>query len=253
MPGAIIAFDQARPGPSFGSPGVARKDIWIGRLVTCRCTTSGNVSFEWVILDKPPGSAATLTDDATANATLTPDLPGPYRIQLTTNGGGPGNVQILILGVRFDFNGTQVNRGWLPPAFGEVQGENNWDGNVRGYAPGIEYILTDLLSVIGTGGSGGQVVSVKDPAVTADYVCTSNDNVISVDSTGGSLFVDLMPAAPVGQSFSVHDVGGACGTNPVIVRPPGGENIISLSSWSVAVNFAEYSFIKLSATRWGVK
>ena len=61
MPGAIIAFDQARPsGPSFGSPGVARNDLWESRLITARCTTGLNLSFAWQFLDIPQGSAAVL-------------------------------------------------------------------------------------------------------------------------------------------------------------------------------------------------
>ena len=156
MSGASIAFDQARPsGPSYGTPSVARNDLWEGRVITCRSTESGPTSWFWELLDVPPGSAAALATPTTANATFTPDVPGSYRVRLTVNGGGPGNVQVLIAGVRYNSSGVLVNRGWQSPAFGEVAGDDNTAGNVRGYAPKFEYILADLLTFISGGGSGG--------------------------------------------------------------------------------------------------
>lgn len=154
MPGAVIAFDQARPGPStsFGSPGVARKDLWQAHEVTARSTEAGNLSYSWAFLDIPPGSAATLADATTANARFTPDLPGSYRIQLTTNGGGPGNVQILIAAVTFDNAGVLTQRGWRVPAFGEAGTENNFLGQLRGWAETFEFILADIRTVLSTGG-----------------------------------------------------------------------------------------------------
>jgi hypothetical protein len=156
MPGAIIAFDQLRPtSPSYGQPGVARNDLWLSWQVTCRCTTAGNTSFEWEFLDLPPGSAASLASASTANATFTPDLPGSYRVQLTTNGGGPGNVQILIAAAAYDDTGALVNRGWRIPAFGEALSENNFNNNPRGWSPAMEYIFNDLLSFVQMGGGSG--------------------------------------------------------------------------------------------------
>jgi hypothetical protein len=159
LPGSVIALDQSRPsGTSFGSPGVARNDLWENRLITCRSTLSGNTSQLWTFIDIPPGSAAILSGASTANATYTPDLPGSYRIQLVTNGGGPGNVQVLIAGVRYDVTGTSVNRGWRVPALGEVKGEDNFSGQTRGWSESIEFILADLLSVIASLGGGGTTI-----------------------------------------------------------------------------------------------
>lgn len=148
MPGAIIAFDQDWGTVSSGSPGVARNDGRLSRLVTARSTVSGNSTYEWSLLDKPPGSAVTLTGEDTANCTFTPDLPGTYRMQLVTNGGGPGNVQILVFAVRYDTNGILIRRGWRMPAFGESSSENNFGGQTRGWAEAWEYVMGDIRAAL---------------------------------------------------------------------------------------------------------
>jgi hypothetical protein len=153
MPGAIIAIDQDRPGPiSTGSPGVARNDLWLGRTIRPRCTTSGNTTFAWTLLDKPPGSGVTISNaDQIICAVSAPDLPGTYRLQLITNGGGPGNSQVLVMGVTKDNAGVTTFRGWRPPAFGEVPPENNFSGtNTRGWAEAIEFILGDIETFLQT-------------------------------------------------------------------------------------------------------
>jgi hypothetical protein len=146
MSGAIIEIDQARPsgGTSYGSPGVARNDLWESRLITCHSTASGNTGWAWEFLSIPTGSSAIFSGSSTSTATFTPDLPGTYLVQLTTNGGGPGNVQVLVAGVRFDVNGSMVFRGWRIPGVGEQQAASNYGGNTRGWSEPIETLLTDI-------------------------------------------------------------------------------------------------------------
>lgn len=160
MPGAIIAIDQDRPGPStsFGSPGVARNDLWVGQVIRPRVSTSGNSSQEWTLLGKPPGSATTISGSTDVACSFTPDVPGSYRLQLVTNGGGAGNVQILIAACRFDVTGTVTQRGWRLPAVGETSSEDNFSGNTRGWDEAISYMLTDVrtsLDILLAGGGGG--------------------------------------------------------------------------------------------------
>lgn len=150
MPGAVIAIDQDRPGgsTSFGTPGVARNDLWLSRTIRPRSTQALNLSQQWTLLDKPPTSTATLNNSAAVTCDFTPDVSGTYRIQLVTNGGGTGNIQILVARVRFDVNGSITNRGWALPAFGEVPPEANYSGNARGWDEPWEFLLTDLLALI---------------------------------------------------------------------------------------------------------
>lgn len=150
MPGAIIAIDQDRPGPtvSTGTAGVARKDLWVGQVVNPRNTTTGNTNPQWTLLDKPFGSAATLSGATTNTCSFTPDLPGSYRLQLVVNGGGPGNSHIIIAACTYDVAGVLVERGWRLPALYEGPNENNFGGQTRGWDEAWQVIKTDLLAVL---------------------------------------------------------------------------------------------------------
>ncbi len=151
MPGAVIVANQAT-GAGAGTPGVARNDLWQNQQVNLVVGTSGNSSVEWALLDKPVGSSASLTNASQsgggpyADCTFTPDLVGTYRIQLVTNGGGPGNVQILVLRVRYDNTGVLTHRGWAIPAKGEVDGESNYGSNLKGWSEPLEFIFEDIFS-----------------------------------------------------------------------------------------------------------
>jgi len=142
---AIFAIDQARPGPSAGTPGEARNDLWLGWQIDLRCTTV-HFSYQWLLIDAPPGSTATILNGSSQIANFTPDVAGSYRVMLIVDGGGPGNTMILICAVRYDHSGTQLNRGWRLPALGEQAPENNFGGQVRSWAEAWEYIIPDLLN-----------------------------------------------------------------------------------------------------------
>lgn len=163
MAGAIIVIDQPG-GAGSGSPGVARNDLWQSKQVNLSCAVV-NSGYQWDLLDVPPGSGAALVGEGTSTPHFLPDLIGSYRVQLTTNGGGPSNVQILVMRVRNSSTGVLVNRGWAPPAFGEQSGESNYDGNTRGWAENIEYILTDVNAVLSNvlpvpdGGDVGKILT----------------------------------------------------------------------------------------------
>ena len=145
MPGAVIVANQ-NTGAGAGSPGVARNDLWQAQAVDLLDGAGGNASWEWTLLDKPPGSAAALTGASTAAAAFTPDLLGTYRVQLITNGGGPGNISIKVFRVRRDLTGVLSGRGWAMPGLGEIDGESNYPGNSRAWAEVFEFITADILN-----------------------------------------------------------------------------------------------------------
>jgi hypothetical protein len=226
MPGAQIAFNQVGNPIPYGTPGVARDDIWQSNPVVCQSSLSGNVTQQWQFLDVPPGSAASFTGGATPTATFTPDMLGTYRIQLTTNGGGLGNVMILVVRVRYNSSGALMYDGLCLPAFGERVGEDNVlippvDGpqNVRGYAPFFEELLAYVRDITGGG------VIVQDAGTpfgtytTLDFVGATLTNlgsgVLEIAISGGGGVVVQEDGSPVGTfstldftDMSVSNLGG---------------------------------------------
>lgn len=144
MPGAVIVADQLT-GAGAGAPGEARIDLWMGRVVALYPATSGNSRYLWELLDRPPGSSSTLSADNTQNVTFTPDRVGTYRVRLTTNDGGPGNVSARTFRVRFSNTGQLASRGWALPAIGERREEGTMSSSDRGYAAAFESIFADIL------------------------------------------------------------------------------------------------------------
>ena len=71
---------------------------------------------------------------------------GSYRVRLTTNGGGPGNVQTLVYRARYSNTGVLLAYGLATPAYGERAGEDNAGGNTRGYAPQLDAFVDSYAS-----------------------------------------------------------------------------------------------------------
>lgn len=149
MPGAVIVADQPS-GAGAGVPGTARQDLWLSQQIDLSVGTGGNSTYQWELLDKPPGSAAVLGTPTAATSFFIPDLVGTYRVRLVTNSGGAGNIQILVFRVRYNSVGALADRGWALPGLGEAGiEENNYNGNARGYDQVLRYIFADLLPVAG--------------------------------------------------------------------------------------------------------
>lgn len=174
MTAAIIRLDQSRPSGGPGSNGIARNDLWQNRLCTLTSVNAAG-AYQWTILDKPPGSTASLTNPTSQVATFTPDksgLDGTYRVMLGLDGGGPdslvGTYMILVFRARYDVNGNLLDRGWCMPAVGEELLESNYGGNARGYDEPWRFMMHDVLaSIVATsatpGGdlAGGSVASAQ--------------------------------------------------------------------------------------------
>ena len=221
MPGAEIAFNQAANPIPYGTPGVARDDIWQLQPVVCQSALSGNTSYAWSFLDVPPGSAATLTGANTATATFTPDLLGTYRIQLLTDGGGLGNQKILVIRVRYNNAGALQQNGICLPAFGERAGEDNvlnppitGPQNPRGYAPFFEYLLAYILTLSGGGGGAGPVPGILN--ATGNLAMPSVNSVYLVESAA-SLTQTFTGTPTDGLELTFIDFTRNCSSYPFYI------------------------------------
>lgn len=148
MASALIRIDQAANDIPVGVAGRSRDDILSGQVVQLRnADDTGVRSWQWSIVDRPGGSAASLSSPVDAAPTFTPDTFGSYLIQLIVNEGRTGEVDRRIVAVR-DALDLRV------PAAGETS-EANWlisgSPNARGYQPEFEAFrlaLNDLQTQI---------------------------------------------------------------------------------------------------------
>jgi hypothetical protein len=250
MPGAIITIDQDRDiGFSAGTAGIARKDLWLSRTIRPHCDTGGVSTFAWALLDKPPGSSASITGPTTNTPSFTPDLLGSYRLQLITDGGGVGNEQILICAVLRDTNGTIVGRGWRSPAVGETSAENNFSSQTRGWAPDFEFILADLEASIPFDGilvqDEGSVVATRKKLNFIGAGVTAVDNVgqtrVDITIPGGYTSVED-EGTPLTARTAINFTGAGVtasdsGGKTVVNIPGGGGGTTSPVIFTLATGF----------------
>lgn len=257
MPGAIITANQP-DGAGAGSPGVARRDLWLSQQIELVVGTSGNSSVEWALLSLPPGSSSSLTNPTSTTATFTPDTIGTYRVQLVTNGGGPGNVSIKVLRVRFDNAGTLSGFGWALPGIGEIDGESNYPvdagTNLRAWAEVLEGIFADIETALGGAGgftAGGdlsgtstfQVVHGISAAITTPDIAFANElgsaNIFgpgsaTAQTSGGFFLIQGGKAGPAdasgaGGAGGVTDVNGAPGGDGSSTHAAGPGGVLQLN------------------------
>lgn len=205
MPGAIIVTDQPT-GAGAGSPGVSRNDLWRTRPVNLSVGVGGNTSYLWELVDRPAGSAAALTSTSSATSQFTPDVWGTYRVRLTTNGGGPGNVQTLAFRARYSSTGVLTYRGWALPGYGERAGEDNAGGNTRGYAGLFEFFLTDIAQYLEARLANSLVPDISGTArISADLIQNESDSKAVVRSACGH--TSTTTATPVAAPLVILDAG----------------------------------------------
>jgi hypothetical protein len=171
---AVFRIDQDRPGPSTstGTPGVSRRDLWLTHtlhLVPTSPPPEIETTFLWEFLDKPTGSTAQFLDESSGLPDPTskyvkfdPDVWGTYRVRLTINNGQ--YFHILLGAVILTSAGLVTKRGWRIPSFKEIDTDDNFPGQVRGYAYDWDVIFNDILE--NAFEAGGEFIAGGDLAGT---------------------------------------------------------------------------------------
>lgn len=134
-----------------GTAGQGRNNLQIGEVVTLSDTEVANAggSYVWVLVDRPIGSSAALTNEFTATPTFSPDVTGSYRIQCTVDG---TDVSVEVLAVPLPNTSGRI------PSFEE---ETQYDeaGNMKGW----HEAMTAFMRAVDTGlGSAGSSSSTKN-------------------------------------------------------------------------------------------
>jgi len=228
---ANFTINQAG-GAGAGTLGTARPSgIW--RDVAVQLVAAGAGPYIWSLVSAPPGSSATLTGSTSSTASFTPDVATyPYRVRLVTGTGSAASEKILVVCATKDNSGVDVNRGWSYPAAREAFGEDNSSSpggsDNRGYAPRMENILDDVLSVLG-GGSGGPGAIVYRPEAgspaTGEYL-TFADALAAAQAVPGevNLYIDTSDASPASIPAGTYNlqrrirlVGLRTSTGPSVV------------------------------------
>ena len=89
--------------------------------------------------------------------------------------------------------------------------------------------VDDVIVSVSSGGPWS-VTSVKIANYTADFL---TDNMIPIDSSGGSFDLSLPTGVGSGRRIRVKDVGFACSTNPVTIKTVGAELIDGDSTYVI--------------------
>jgi hypothetical protein len=214
---AAIAFVQ---GALSSAPGVAL----IGNYGTTLTGSNGNntnvVSWQWTIVDVPPGSAVPLGPfAATPTASFVPDLNGGYLVQLTVTD-GLGNTAT-------DFRCFQVpeTSGRIIPPFKGTDASLNFIisavMNLRGWAPFMTAYCkeVDLLALGGGSSSNYQPVAAPGPGTFTLAPYTTRE----ANCTGGAVVLNIAPLTS-GQWARMRIIGNP-GTNSVTVNYPSGTGL----------------------------
>lgn len=215
MTQARIRINQpANPNPA-GQPGRARDDLRLGAAVELRNVDDNGVQrWFWDMLDKPPGSSATISNPTSAVATFTPDVVGTYRVYLRVNDGrgrrGMEDTTTAIVrdvagfrppayleGVESDFDiapGVPNEVGWLHELRLRMYSVDNRSGlpaQVSGVAGGggtallrVPWPLHDaemvILEILGSTSTNTRVAVYPDDAlVNASYRSPAFDSTLT--------------------------------------------------------------------------
>jgi hypothetical protein len=131
-------------------------DLPINVLVSLdNVNAGGELTYNWTILDQPPGAADALSSTIVQNPTFTPKKEGTYLIKLVVNQSLPSEVSdTQLVGIR------QVKTRQRVPAAGETiqTGSRGWAGAAGQFLQEVDEARADPVLVVGATGAAGLTV-----------------------------------------------------------------------------------------------
>ncbi len=138
------SYPRATQGALIGNFGSSLTTCILSTDIVLDNFPDGNIdatSYQWTIISKPNGSAATLVNAQTAIATLTPiDMAGTYLIELNVD----GNVKPILLGVPL----LEIQDGlgkWRIPGYKETAEDNQVQ---TGWSAALQTIISDTHTLL---------------------------------------------------------------------------------------------------------
>jgi len=218
--------------------GQGRNNLVIGEVVTLTDTAVANVGlpYAWLIVDRPVGSSAVLTNPVTATSTFIPDVTGSYRVRCTVNG---VDISVVIIAIPLAITGGRI------PSFDETL-EYNASGNAKGWHTDLTAFMRQADVLIGAASSDEMVkVSAMDitPGRLQSKLTVANGSGLTatVLNPNGNEVLQLDTSTAVREHFSKTSVTdttpahlGAkvvAGSNvTVTILNPGGNETVSISA-----------------------
>lgn len=156
---ALIKFVQGFSAPPAGEALIGPTGV---PVTASNGDNSGVATWEWVTVDKPPGSTAIPSGVITTASSFvfTPDLAGGYHLQLKVR-----DIDGIESVDRRVFQVAEPSGHVIPP-FDALAPALNFSAQTRGWAKYLEELLRFLLA--GSGGGGGAIVAADFSFVAGD-------------------------------------------------------------------------------------
>ena len=196
------------------------------------CSLPGMLSYRWSILDRPPASVRTLNDTNIAAPSLTPDMPGMYRLGVEVRDGDGhasyGTVDVYVspippvgtvsgFGLEFVAGGTSL---WNRPRGIAIHGDSVYV--VQSSGNSITRTQDGVTSLVAIGGYLTGLEDVVYEPVSGMLFATSStwDQIVRVDPTTGAQFLWSRPG-DLDNPRSISLYTSAAGTPTLIAMSEG--------------------------------
>jgi hypothetical protein len=212
MSTAAITINQS--GKPAGVSNQSRDDLDLytapGTEIQLSNSGVGGTTFQWSIIDQPPGAAATLTTPLLSTTLLTgATVAGSYLVQLVVDGGGSiGQIKRLIGAVQVNTPSwvtPALNRPLRIPACGEtnefnVETSPGVGVNLRGWAQEMSHFFLTIANF-----AFGSVIKSNNVQVGAEAFLTFNFSTAFTVSDAGSGQANIGLAGSVGGLQPIID------------------------------------------------